>query len=308
MQPLSAPQIQGNWATLLLPIDDSDRIDAAALEAELEYLVQAGVDGIYSNGTAGEFYNQTEDEFNYISELLAQYCHAHDVPFQLGINHTNPIVTLERVKRVKQLAPGALQVILPDWFPPTLSEAADFLACIGMAAAPVGVVLYNPPHAKRQLSLPEIRQLAAQVPELVGVKLADGGDGWYAEMRAHLADLSVFIPGHHVATGIANGAAGSYSNVACLSPRGAQRWTELARQDLTAALALEVRVCEFMTKHVQPLMTERGYSNQAMDKMMAAIGNWAPISARLRWPYRGVDLQTVRRLRAVAQAELPEFF
>ena len=305
---MTSTQIRGNWATLLLPIDPSDQIDEAGLRAELDYLVHAGVDGIYSNGTAGEFYNQTEAEFLRISTLLAETCHAHDVPFQIGVNHTNPMMTLERIHLVKALAPVALQVILPDWFPPKFSEMVDFLQRVGEAAAPIGLVLYNPPHAKSQLTLPEIGCLSAEIPTLVGVKLADGDDDWYAQMRRHLAKLSVCIPGHHVATGIANGAAGSYSNMACLSPRGAQRWTALATHDLPAALAIEQRVRQFMTTHIQPLMSQQGYSNQAMDKMLAALGGWAPISARLRWPYRSVDAETVARLRPIVRAELPEFF
>lgn len=37
--------------------------------------------------------------------------------------------------------------------------------------------------------------------------------------------LSVIVPGHHLATGFAYGVGtGAYSNVACLSPKGAQRW------------------------------------------------------------------------------------
>ncbi len=32
------------------------------------------VNGIYSNGTAAEFYNQTEGEFDKISQLLVDKC------------------------------------------------------------------------------------------------------------------------------------------------------------------------------------------------------------------------------------------
>jgi dihydrodipicolinate synthase/N-acetylneuraminate lyase len=57
-------RIRGNWATLLLPIADSDAIDMARLRDTLDRMAAARVDGIYSNGTAGEFCNQTEAEFD----------------------------------------------------------------------------------------------------------------------------------------------------------------------------------------------------------------------------------------------------
>lgn len=57
MQKLTANTLKGNWATLLLPINSSDCIDYKLLAREIDYLIAAGVDGIYSNGTTGEFHN-----------------------------------------------------------------------------------------------------------------------------------------------------------------------------------------------------------------------------------------------------------
>ena len=62
--------LRGNWATLLLPINADDSIDFARLDDALSFLAQAGLDGVYSNGTAGEFHNQTEAEFDRIQDCL----------------------------------------------------------------------------------------------------------------------------------------------------------------------------------------------------------------------------------------------
>ncbi|MGO8134361.1 hypothetical protein ACC730_38250, partial [Rhizobium ruizarguesonis] len=53
-------------------------------------------------------------------------------------------------------------------------------------------------------------------------------------------------------------AAGSFSNVACLSPRGAQTCTVLMRNDIDAALDLERRICTFMDAHIVPFRQEFG--------------------------------------------------
>ncbi len=308
MRPLTFSEIRGNWATVLLPITSDDQIDMGRLTDELDHIIAAGVDGLYTNGTAGEFYNQSVAEFMAVSELVAARCEAAKLPFQLGAGDPNPRVTLDRVGIAARLAPSAIQVVLPDWFPVTDSEAVEFLQRLAESADPIGLVLYNPPHAKRVLTPTELGRLAAAVPGLVGVKVADGDDDWYADMRAQMGTLSVFVPGHHLATGIANGAAGSYSNVACLSPAGAQRWADLMQSDLAAALAIEQRVRAFMTTHIQPFISEQGYANQAVDKLLAAIGDWAPVGPRLRWPYRWIDPAEAERLRPIAQAEMPEFF
>jgi hypothetical protein len=41
------------------------------LAAEIDAMIAFGVDGIYSNGTAGEFHTQSEQEFDLISQCLA---------------------------------------------------------------------------------------------------------------------------------------------------------------------------------------------------------------------------------------------
>ncbi|MGC4235114.1 MAG: dihydrodipicolinate synthase family protein [Niabella sp.] len=71
MEPLTRTTCKGNWATLLLPVNGDDSIDYARLKEEIDLMVLSGVDGIYSNGTAGEFHMQTENEFYKISSCLA---------------------------------------------------------------------------------------------------------------------------------------------------------------------------------------------------------------------------------------------
>ncbi|MBP0574405.1 dihydrodipicolinate synthase family protein, partial [Mycobacterium tuberculosis] len=83
------------------------------------------------------------------------------------------MLSLARVRRAASLAPAAIQVVLPDWWPVTEAEACDFLHMAAEAAGSLPLVLYNPPHAKRVLPPDEIGRLAAAVPTLRAVKLAD---------------------------------------------------------------------------------------------------------------------------------------
>lgn len=308
MQPLTAGEIRGNWATLLLPIAADDSIDVGLLADEIDTLIGCRVDGIYSCGTAGEFYNLSEDEFDRTSALLAERANRAAMPFQIGVSHMSPVISRHRLRRVVALRPSAVQVILPDWFPVTQAEAIAFLDEMADEAAGIGLVLYNPPHAKRRLNPAEIGELKRAVPLLVGVKVAGGDADWYAEMRRYAAGLSVFVPGHALASGMAQGAHGAYSNVACLNPAAAQSWYRQILADPPAALELERRIQGFLEAHVVPLLVEQKFSNQAADKLLAAIGGWSEISPRLRWPYRWFAESEAERLRPLARQQLPEFF
>lgn len=306
MKPLRAEDIFGNWATLLLPINADESIDYGRLQAELDYIAQVQVNGVYSNGTAGEFHTQTETEFDRIQQMVAETCEASDLPFQIGASHPSYQISLGRIQRTKALNPSAFQVILADWFPLQEPEMVTCLQGFAEAAGDIPLILYNPPHAKRVLTPEQIGRLHQAVPQLVGVKVAGGDAQWYESMRLHCKALSVFIPGHHLATGFSQGAAGAYSNVACLHPLGAQRWYELMKVDLPAALELEGRIQAYFNQYVTPFITRENYPNSAVDKLLSVIGGWANIGSRLRLPYRWISETVADRLRAFAVQTIPE--
>ena len=307
MKPLKASDIYGTWGTLLLPIAEDESILYESLQEQLKTLIASGVNGIYSNGTAGEFYNQTEAEFDVISGMLADACNETGMAFQIGCSCASPKQTLERIKRIRSLKPGAIQVILPDWSPLSPDEVLVFLEGVCNAAAGIGVVLYNPPHAKRVLVPHDYAAIIRKGIPLVGCKTAGGDEDWYAQMRA-IPGLSLFVPGHRLASGIRSGAHGAYSNIACLHPVIAQHWYNDMCTDMEKALQLEERIGVFFKLHIFPLIMERRYPGQAIDKMLAWITGWGKTPLRLRWPYRGVTEAEALLVRERCRALLPEFF
>src|ERR1035437_1285203 len=306
MKPLTSQQIRGTWATLLLPINEDESIDFGRFGEDIDYLLTSGVDGIYAHGTAGEFYLLTEGEFDRINAPLAEKCERAGRPFQIGAGHMSAQIMIERVRRAAQLKPGAIQVILPDWYPVNMNEARAFFERVAAAARPIGLVLYNPPHAKRYLQPEDYEQLCRAVPTLVGVKVANE-PLWYADLRRRVPGISIFVTGHHLASGMKAGGSGAYSNVACLHPVAAKRWNELMSTDYAAALALEKKIVGFLDEFILPLPAKGESSNQAVDKLLAAIGGWSKAGLRLRWPYRAVEESDAERLQDIARERLPDF-
>ncbi|MES2378243.1 MAG: dihydrodipicolinate synthase family protein [Bacteroidota bacterium] len=304
---LTAANLKGNWATLLLPVNTDDTFNYELLAAEIDMLVAAGVDGIYSNGTAGEFYNQTEEEFEIVNQILADKCKAAEMHFQIGASHPLPIMTIARLKKAVALKPDAIQVILPDWVPVTTSEMVDYLKKVAEVAGDIPLVLYNPPHAKYVLQ-PADYELLKDIPQLIGVKLLSRDDEWALAMKQHAAHLSVFVPGHFLATGFKRGVgAGAYSNVACINPKAAQSWWNMMQTDIDQALKIQDDIAVFFKQCVVPL-AQQGYSNPALDKFLAAVGGHYNVGTRLRWPYKGIPEDQVSAARQQAKQMMPYFF
>lgn len=140
MQPFLSSQITGTWATLLLPINADDSIDFSRLREELSILLSSGVNGIYSGGTAGEFYALSEEEYRQVNELMAQMCESVGMPFEIDATSTSAQHCLQRVEIAANLHPAAIQVILPDWYP--LSDA-EVLLFLNRVAEVAGTLTYS---------------------------------------------------------------------------------------------------------------------------------------------------------------------
>ena len=107
MKLLTAGAIRGNWGTLLLAWNGDESLDLARVGVEIDALIRAGVDGIYSSGTAGEFHTQTEEEFDRVSGLLAQVGGWADVGWRMRWPYRSiPAEEAERLRPiVRELLP-----------------------------------------------------------------------------------------------------------------------------------------------------------------------------------------------------------
>lgn len=297
---------RGIWGAVLLPVVGKDSIDMGALGALVDILCGTGVAGIYTNGTAAEFFNQTEAEFDAIADVVLTRAGRAGVPVQIGVSNSNPRVARARLRRIAGSGAVAAQITLPDWWPPSTAEQARFIDGMGDAADGLPLILYNPPTAKVRLDVSGIAALRARSPVLAGVKVAGGDAAWYAARREMLGDMSVFVAGHTVAFGRPLGADGAYSNVACLSPGGAVRHWDMIATDPAAARDLEARFRRFLQETMLPLARDHGLSDAALDKAMAAAGGWGVIGPDLLWPYSGASEEMVAAIRASARRLLPD--
>ena len=297
---------EGIWGAVLLPLNKFNEVDWVAFSEQVEILCASSLNGIYTNGTAAECHNQTDAEFDQLTEIVAEKASKHQKLFQLGVSHTNPRIARDRLKRLTSFNPSGFQITLPDWWPPSSNEVTNFTLGMEEVANNIPLILYNPPHAKVLLSLEEIASLREQVPSLIGIKCAGGDKEWYQKRRDLLNNFSVFVPGHTVVFGKPLGANGSYSNVACLSPNGAAMIWSLIESDIDKAIEIEDRVNKFMQTYIMPYA--KNLSNIGLDKLLAAAGGWGPISEKLFWPYDSATPEDTKKIAEIAHQDLPELF
>ena len=160
MLSLDRRSLRGTWASVMLPLGTNDEILWDRLEEEVSYLLESGVDGIYTSGTAGEFYAIDEKEYLQLNHMVVNLCEAVNKPCQLGASHMSGQISIDRIRSAAALGPSAIQVILPDWFPLSDDEVLDSMKRFASVAGSVPLVLYNPPHAKTLLDPLALGRLA----------------------------------------------------------------------------------------------------------------------------------------------------
>ncbi len=307
MTPLTTATLKGTWSTLLLPLSETDEIQWEHIDGQLNALAEAGVDGVYINGTACEFYSQSNEEFLRLARTTATFCEERNIPFQIGASHAHAAESLRRIEQTRELKPGAFQIILPEWTPLGWDEIIRFLKRMTDAAAPIPLVIYNPPNAQKVLTPSEWSQLASSVDTIIGIKVAGGDGKWHSEMKEVAGKLSVFVAGVRLASGVIHGCArGSYSNLACLSPKGANRWGGLIHSNPEQALEQETQILKTFDKAIAPFRGK--FSNSALDKALASAGGWTQLTSRIRWPLSSIPDSEIQNLATLFRKELPFIF
>lgn len=307
MKPLSSSTLKGTWSTLLLPLNETDDIQWDGIDHQLNALAKAEVDGIYINGTACEFYTQTNEEFLRLARTTATFCEEKHIPFQIGASHAHPAESLRRIEQTREFNPGAFQVILPEWTPLTWNEILRFLKRMIAVAAPIPLVIYNPPNAQKVLTPSEWSQLVSEIDGVIGIKVAGGDAAWHDEMHFAASQLAVFVAGIRLASGVINGCArGSYSNLACLCPSGAVRWGRLIQSNPEKALLQEAQILKVFDAALAPFRGK--FSNSALDKALATAGGWAGLTPTIRWPLSSIPASDVQQLSLQFREGLPFLF
>lgn len=102
-------------------------------------------------------------------------------------------------------------------------------------------------------------------------------------------------------------AKGYYSNIACLNPVGAVAWYRLMQEDIAEALTIENRILAFFEACIFPFV-KSGYSDPALDKLLAFAEGWTLLGTRLRWPYKWVSEIETLSIRKQAEKMLPAIF
>jgi len=232
----------GVFVANVTPFNDDGSLDMAGLAAHLEWLADAGVQGLVPCGTTGEAPTLSREERSVVLRAAVSVARARGLKVIAGCGGNDTRVVLELMREAAELGCDAALVVTPYYNKPTQAGlVAHYLALADRGALPV--VLYHVPgRTAVTLAIETVATLFAH-PRILGLKEASGQYGYWTRLTAELplAEKALLAGDDDaVAVILALGGCGVISASANVAPRHFVRLYEAAASgDWERAFAIQ---------------------------------------------------------------------
>lgn len=303
---LTRENLHGVWAAIATPFDGDDRFDEGTFRENVRRLHAAGVHGIYTTDSDGEFYAIELDEFRRIVDVFAGETQRLGVPSMVGITWCNTQGMIERAAHAADRGILGAHVGHPFFMPMTPESYRAFWQDIrGAVPDSFALVHYNTPRVHNYRYGPDYAVLAQEVPNLIGTKHVGADVGEFLTLMACAPELSHFT-GEHAWTPYALfGARGVYSWFANFNAPYMMAWYEdLAQGRWEAARRRQERIHALIA--ACEILRGSGNVHGIVGKALSAASSFLVPHNRTRRPYLAIPDQTVRRFRRVVEERFPD--
>jgi len=304
---LTRETFRGPWAGLPVAWSEDDRFDEDRYRACVADCCRAGVPGVYTGGTTGEFYAMEWDEFCAVATATVEECHAQSVPAMIGCSSTYTLGAERRAAFAAEIGADAIQVALPFWMEVDERHIVSFFEAVSRASGGLPLSVYETQRAKLALTLKQHGDIKAAVPSYLMVKSNEGTIGCTPEGCKALSELvNVFMGESKWCTLGPFGAQGGCSSMVYWNPRVTLAfWDLVAKADWPAVQEMHQRV-EPMFDFLVGTFAAKGLTDTAFDRLGGLASGFLQTSLRSRGPYPSVSTGDVAILRQWYTQHFPE--
>src|SRR5918911_3344065 len=175
MQPA---ELRGIFVPMLTPLDADERVDESSLRRLVDFLIDAGVHGIWSMGTTGEFAALPEAERARGVEATIEQV-AGRVPVIANIGDSSTGLALRHARHAVEAGADALALTPPHYYPHSMDEMLIHFRTVKEAHPDLPLLVYNIPQTvKVKMTLPTTLQLARE-GTVQGIKDSQNDLRWF---------------------------------------------------------------------------------------------------------------------------------
>jgi len=296
-------RLQGIFVPMLTPLNADETLDVASLQRLVDFLVQAGVHGIWSMGTTGEFAALPEQErARGVVATIDQV--AGRVPVIANIGDSSTSLALRHARNAVDAGAETLALTPPHYYPHSMDEMLTHFRSVKSAFPDTPLLVYNIPQTvKVKMTLQTTLQLARE-GTVQGIKDSQNDLRWFRMLAVAIREdgleqqFRMFLGTRILCDAAqvigAHGAIPATSNVAPAA--AAEAWEAAVRGDY----ALAARAQEVVMRYEDMGEVAHGGSTDAASysSMKNILREWGIIAtSRLTRPLREMNQDEVNTLR-----------
>jgi len=186
--------VRGIVPPLLTPFDEDGRIAERQLRDHVDFLIDAGVHGLFPGASIGELSNLNTDELERLTAIVVDQA-AGDVPVYAGVGASGTLEAVERAERAAAAGADRLISITPYFLETDQSGLYDHYARLA-DATDLPLLLYHLPSMTGQtLAVDTVSDLATDLDTVVGLKDSSGDLTWGSRIMANTPDDFAYLQG-----------------------------------------------------------------------------------------------------------------
>ena len=297
----------GPWAGLPVAWDEDLMFDEDAYRADVERTCKAGVPGVYTAGTTGEFYAMEFDEWQAVTRATVEECKKHRIPVMIGVTSTYTMGAERRAAYAAEVGADAVQIALPFWMELDDRHVVSFFKAVTDACPGLALTIYETLRVKKALTVEQHRAVYEAPGSYLAVKANADTVGRSPEGCKKLSEfINVWVGESEWYRLGPYGAIGCASSLVYMNPRVLLHMFELVVQEKWEELQPWTdQVNRLVNEGLAPFI-EKGFTDSANDRLMGVASGFLTMNVRSRGPYTSATDEDVRRLRAWMDVNTPE--
>ncbi len=304
---LTRKTFRGPWAGLPVAWKDDGSFDEKTYRHDVARCCTAGIPGVYTGGTTGEFYAMEFEEFAAVADAAIAECRQAGTPVMIGCTSTFTRGAIRRARYARDRGADAIQVALPFWMALTDDEIVRFYTEVAEAVPDITISIYETLRAKRAIPLEVHRRIHEAIPNVLMVKSNEETLGCSKEGCAAISEFcNVFVGEHLICELGPHGAIGCCSSLVYLNPRYTLKMFDLLyARDWESLRPMTDAVRRFFVDGLAPV-SEKGCLDSAIDRVLGRTAGFLKTNLRCRGPYTSCTEADMEQIRRWLQANVPE--
>jgi len=152
-------KFSGIFCPNIVIFDSQQKINYAEMERYIAWLIEAGIHGLYPNGSTGEFVRLCSAERREVVKLIAEVNQGR-VPILAGASEANIRDVLQMAEYYAKLGADAISLVPPFYYKISDQSLLEYFAEIARNS-PLDILLYNIPQFTQELPLDIMEELLA---------------------------------------------------------------------------------------------------------------------------------------------------